>query len=99
MSRNISKSLPQGSNNKANKSSSPREHAQEDDAELEKLHKNAIAGKLRHKRRDRGLGFEDSDSDVDEEDEAKRIRRRMYKKRKIEGDSLDALGILVQLFI
>ena len=43
------------------------------------------------KRRDRGVGFED-DSDEDDDDDARRIRQRIYKKRKIEGDSLEALG-------
>ena len=42
------------------------------------------------KRRDRGVGFDD-DSDEDDED-AHRIRQRIHKKRKIEGDSLEALG-------
>ncbi|KAF9224303.1 hypothetical protein BS17DRAFT_779610 [Gyrodon lividus] len=68
-----------------------REHEEEDDQQLEKLHQNAIEGKFRMKRRDRGVGFED-DSDEDDDDEARRIRQRMYKKRKVEGDDLEALG-------
>ncbi|KIJ70449.1 hypothetical protein HYDPIDRAFT_78205 [Hydnomerulius pinastri MD-312] len=68
-----------------------REHEEEDDQRLEKLHQDAIEGKFRMKRRDRGVGFED-DSDDDDDDEARRIRQRMYKKRKIEGDDLEALG-------
>ena len=46
------------------------------------------------KRRDRGVGFED-DSDEDDDDEERRIRQRIYKKRKIEGDNLEALGQLL----
>ncbi|OJA13418.1 hypothetical protein AZE42_05784 [Rhizopogon vesiculosus] len=62
-----------------------REHEEEDDKKVEKLHQDAIQGKLRVKRRDRGIGFDD-DSDNDEEDEHnRRIRRGMNKKRKIDG--------------
>ena len=43
--------------------------------------------------RDRGVGFED-ESDEDDDDDARRIRQRIHKKRKIEGDSLEALGQL-----
>jgi mediator of replication checkpoint protein 1 len=69
-----------------------REHEDEDDKKLEKLHQDAIDGKFRIKRRDRGIGF-DEDSDDDEEDENnRRIRRGMNKKRKIDGDTLEDLG-------
>ncbi|KAG1792446.1 MRC1-like domain-containing protein [Suillus plorans] len=69
-----------------------REHEDEDDKKLEKLHQDAIDGKFRMKRRDRGIGFEE-DSDDDEEDENnRRIRRGMNKKRKIDGDTLEDLG-------
>ncbi|KZT12783.1 uncharacterized protein LAESUDRAFT_719092 [Laetiporus sulphureus 93-53] len=68
-----------------------REHQQEDDQALEKLHRDAAEGKLRVKRRDRGVGFEDSESDEDEED-ARARRRKMIKKRKIDHDSLDQLS-------
>lgn len=65
-----------------------REHEAADDAELLKLHQNAAAGKLRGKRRDRGIGLGESDS----EDEY-RARPKIYaKKRKIDGDELEALG-------
>ncbi|KAG2071979.1 hypothetical protein BDR04DRAFT_1097661 [Suillus decipiens] len=69
-----------------------REHEDEDDKKLEKLHQDAVEGKFRMKRRDRGIGFEE-DSDDDEEDENnRRIRRGMNKKRKIDGDTLEDLG-------
>ena len=68
-----------------------REHEEEDDQRLQKLHQEAIEGKFRMKRRDRGVGFED-ESDEDDDDDARRIRERIRKKRKIEGDSLEALG-------
>ncbi|KAF8558978.1 hypothetical protein OG21DRAFT_1480851 [Imleria badia] len=69
-----------------------REHEEEDDERLQKLHQDAVEGKFRMKRsRDRGVGFED-ESDEDDDDDARRIRQRIHKKRKIEGDSLEALG-------
>ncbi|KAH9947256.1 MRC1-like domain-containing protein [Amylocystis lapponica] len=69
-----------------------QEHLQMDDAKLEKIHRDAVEGKLRVKRRDRGIGFEDSDSETDDED-AKRLRRGIVsKKRKIDGDSLEQLA-------
>lgn len=47
---------------------------------------------MRAKRRDRGIGFEDSDSD-DEDDENARRRQKIAKKRRLDGgDSLDQLG-------
>ena len=59
---------------------------------MQKYHQAAIEGKYRIKRRGGGFAMEDSDSDEDEDDEARRARRRMYKKRRIEGDTLEALG-------
>jgi len=53
------------------------------------------AGKHRTKRRDRGVGFEDSDSeDDDEEARNARIRQKMYsKRRRLDGeDKLDSLS-------
>ena len=50
---------------------------------------------MRAKRRDRGLGFEDSDTEDEDGDDADR-RRRIAKKHKMEGgieDSLDKLGM------
>ena len=41
----------------------PLPHRDEDDARIEKLHKDAVEGKLRAKRRDRGVGLEDSESE------------------------------------
>ena len=35
----------------------------------------------------------DSDSDLEEDEETRRLRRRMNKKRRIEGDTLEALGV------
>lgn len=69
-----------------------REHQEQDDAELERIHRDAVSGNLRAKRRDRGIGFEDSDSD-DEDDENARRRKKIAKKRRLDGgDSLDQLG-------
>lgn len=48
---------------------------------------------MRIKRRNRLLDFEDDESDEEDED-AKRRRQRMAKKRRIDGDSLEQLGML-----
>ena len=72
--------------------SSNSEHAEEDDRALEKLHRDAAEGKLRMKRRDRGVGFEDESDEDEDEERMRHIRRGMYKKRKISGDGLEALG-------
>jgi mediator of replication checkpoint protein 1 len=69
-----------------------REQLGQDDQELEKIHRDAVDGKLRTKRRNRGIGLDDSDDD-DDDDFARSIRSRIRKKRKIEGDNLEALGI------
>ena len=72
-----------------------REHQEADDAKLQRYHQDAAEGKMRAKRRDRGLGFEDSDTEDEDGDDADR-RRRIAKKRKMEGgieDSLDKLGM------
>lgn len=69
-----------------------REQLEQDDQAVEKLHQNAIQGKLRMARRNRGVGFEDEDSD-EEDDDAARARRRMQRqKRNVQGDSLDEIG-------
>ena len=50
-----------------------------DDKNIEKLHMDAATGKLRIKRRDRGIGFEDSDSEEEGEDAP--LRRKFAWKR------------------
>jgi mediator of replication checkpoint protein 1 len=65
-----------------------REHLEEDDRAVEKVVNDAVQGRLRTKKRNNGLGFEEESDSDDDEDRARRIRS---KKRKIEGDSLDAL--------
>ncbi|KAG1753709.1 MRC1-like domain-containing protein [Suillus paluster] len=69
-----------------------REHEEEDDKKLEKLHHDAVEGKLRMKRRDRGIGFDEDSDDEDEDENNRRIRRSMNKKRKVDGDTLEDLG-------
>lgn len=69
-----------------------REHQQIDDEANEKLQKDVVAGNWKTKRRDRGIGFEDSDSEDDDDDDAKARRRKMSKKRRIEDDSLEQLA-------
>lgn len=68
-----------------------REHEAEDDQRLEKLHQEVVEGKYRKKRLGRGVNL-DEDSEDEDDDENRRIRQRLPKKRKIEGDDLEALG-------
>ncbi|KII95919.1 hypothetical protein PLICRDRAFT_694035 [Plicaturopsis crispa FD-325 SS-3] len=68
-----------------------REHEELDDQELEKLHRAAIEGQFRVKRRDRGVGFDD-DEDEDEDAADRARRRKMNKRRRIDGDNLEELG-------
>ena len=66
-----------------------REHLEEDDANLQKIHEAAVAGKLRGgKKRGRDVAMSDSES----EDEEYRHRPKS-KKRKVAGDKLEDLGM------
>lgn len=67
-----------------------------DDALDEKIARDAAEGKLRIKRRNRLLDFEDEDSD-EEDDDARRRRQRMAKKRKIKDDSMEQLSKFLTL--
>lgn len=69
-----------------------KEQLEEEDAALQKYHQAAVEGKYRTKRRGGGLAMSDSDSDLEEDEETRRLRRRMNKKRRIEGDTLEALA-------
>ena len=70
-----------------------REHREQDDLQNERIHRDAVEGKLRLKRRNRGLDLDDSEEEDEDDDErASRIRRRMHKRRRIDGDDLEALG-------
>ncbi|TCD67701.1 hypothetical protein EIP91_012067 [Steccherinum ochraceum] len=71
-----------------------REQVEEDDAVAHKLAQDAASGKLRAKRRERGVGFED-DEDSDEDDDNKARRYKLGRqKRKLGGDcdTLDDLS-------
>jgi hypothetical protein len=63
-----------------------REQTHEDDLANEKLQQAVVQGELRKKRRNRGLGLDDSDEE-DEEDEmrARKMRRGLHEP-KIGGD-------------
>ncbi|KAK2466422.1 hypothetical protein APHAL10511_002064 [Amanita phalloides] len=61
------------------------------DQEVEKLHQAAIQGELRRKRRNRGIGLDDSD-DESEDERARRIRRKMTKSQRIDRDTIKALA-------
>lgn len=62
----------------------------EDDAKLQKYHEDAVQGKFRHKRRSGGLALDESDSESDEDS---KIRKKIHKKRRVEGDTLEDLGM------
>jgi len=65
-----------------------REHLEEDDAALQKIHEAAVAGKLRGgKKRGRDVAMSDSESEDEEYH-----RRPKCKKRKVAGDKLEDLG-------
>lgn len=71
-----------------------REHQTADDARLEKEVQDVVAGKKRTRRRGGAgglLGSDDSDEDEDDE-EARALRQRLAKKRRVAGDTLDALA-------
>lgn len=69
-----------------------QEHRALDDAADEKIARDAAEGKMRVKRRNNLLDFDDDESD-EESWEAKRARERMAKKRRIEGDTLEQIGM------
>ena len=69
-----------------------REHAGQDDLEIEKLHQAAIQGELRRKKRHHGVGMDDSDDESGEDERNRRIRRGMHKKPKIDRDNIKDLG-------
>lgn len=70
------------------------EHQSADDARLEKEVQDVVAGKKRTRRRGGAgglLGSDESDEDEDDE-EARALRQRLAKKRRVAGDTLDALA-------
>lgn len=67
-----------------------REHLEDDDKRLEELHKAAVQGELR-KKRNRGVGIDDSDEESDVEDN-ERARRAMKKARKSDRNDIKGLG-------
>ena len=69
-----------------------QEHRALDDERDEKIARDAAEGKLRVKRRNNLLDFEDDESDVEDDYDMRRARERMAKKRRIEGDTLEAIG-------
>ena len=69
-----------------------REQEELADQENEKLHKAAIHGDLRKKKRNHGLGVSDSDEDSEEDERNKKIRKGMHKKQKIDRNDIKALG-------
>lgn len=69
-----------------------REHQEEEDVRMEKMAVDATTGKMRQKRRQGGLGLDDSDdSDNEEDDKDARARRKMAKKRKV-GEDFEKFG-------
>ncbi|KAF4574667.1 hypothetical protein EYR36_006017 [Pleurotus pulmonarius] len=66
-----------------------QEHVLEDDEKLQKLHQDAVDGKLRNKRRNR-IDLDGSDDESDEDADA--IRRRLHKRPKTDRNDIQALG-------
>ncbi|KAJ7162546.1 hypothetical protein C8R43DRAFT_1123248 [Mycena crocata] len=62
-----------------------QEHAHEDDLANERLHQAAVQGELRKKRRNRGLGIDDSDEEDEEEENRLRKMRRGLNEPMISG--------------
>lgn len=71
-----------------------REHLELDDQALQKIHEDAIHGEFRKKRRNHGVGINDSDEDTDDDEKGRRIRQGMHKKQKVDRDDIKALGSL-----
>ncbi|KAF8897205.1 hypothetical protein BD779DRAFT_1489499 [Infundibulicybe gibba] len=69
-----------------------KEQEELDDQENEKLHQAAIHGELRNRKRNHGVGLDDSDEDSDEDERNQRIRRAMNKRMKIGRDDIKQLG-------
>jgi hypothetical protein len=72
-----------------------REQQNEDDERLEKEVNDVVAGKRRTRRRRGGAGGllgSDVSDDESSDDEARALRQRLAKKRRVEGDTLDALA-------
>jgi len=70
----------------------PREHQEQDDAQLEKLAKDVAEGKRRVKRRGFDLGSDDSGS---EDDDADRRRRRSIKKPRFDDGRLEGISSFI----
>ncbi|KAL9712555.1 hypothetical protein Ac2012v2_003792, partial [Leucoagaricus gongylophorus] len=68
-----------------------QELMEEDDQKLEELHKRAVQGELRRKRKKNGLGMDDSD-DEDEEEDSKLQRLRKKMKSKTERGDIQELA-------
>ncbi|KAH9024774.1 hypothetical protein EDB84DRAFT_1615168 [Lactarius hengduanensis] len=72
------------------------EQQNEDDERLEKEVNDVVAGKRRTRRRRGGagglLGSDASDDESSDDEEARALRQRLAKKRRVEGDTLDALA-------
>ncbi|KAJ8697936.1 hypothetical protein PTI98_004702 [Pleurotus ostreatus] len=72
-----------------------QEHVLEDDEKLQKLHQDAVDGKLRNKRRNR-IDLDGSDDESDEDADA--IRRRLHKRPKTDRNDIQALGMWFIVF-
>lgn len=69
-----------------------REQADQDDREIEKLHQAAVQGDLRKKKRNHGVGMDDSDDNSDDDEKNRRIRRGMHKKPRVDRNNIKDLG-------
>ncbi|KAF8631123.1 hypothetical protein AX15_002470 [Amanita polypyramis BW_CC] len=69
-----------------------KEDMEREDQELENLHQAAAQGELRRKRRNRGIGLDDSDEESDEDERVRKIRRKMNKSQRIDRGDIRALA-------
>ncbi|KAJ7087167.1 hypothetical protein B0H15DRAFT_842873 [Mycena belliarum] len=69
-----------------------QEQTHEDDLEIEKLHQAVAQGELRKKRRNRGLGMDDSDEEDEEDEYQARKMRRGFAEPKIDNKNVNELA-------
>jgi len=70
----------------------PREHQEQDDAQLEKQARDIVEGKKRVKRRGFDLGSDESGS---EDEDADRRRRKSIKKPRFDDGKLEGIGSFI----
>jgi mediator of replication checkpoint protein 1 len=57
---------------------------------------DAVEGKLRARKRNHGVGLDDSDEEYSDEEKLRKMRRGMNKRHKVDRDNIKALGQFIQ---